>query len=67
VKLTQEQILATKPADSASAPWWGDDYWKTARNKDKWNQAAANQAAANAAASAAASNNAATTNSAAGQ
>ena len=68
VKLTQEQILATKPADSASAPWWGDDYWKTARNKDKWNQAAANQAAANqAAANAAAPSNAAAANSAAGQ
>jgi len=53
VKLTQEQILAAKPADAASAPWWGDDYWKTTRNQDKWNKAA--------------SNNAPTTNSAAGQ
>jgi hypothetical protein len=53
VKLTQEQILAAKPADAASAPWWGDDFWKTTRNQDKWNKAAANSAA--------------TTNSAAGQ
>jgi hypothetical protein len=52
VKLTSEQILAAKPAEASSAPWWGDDYWKTTRNKDKWNQAAANNSAPNSVASA---------------
>ncbi|GEM_PF-1165038 len=28
----------SKPADG----WWGDDYWKTTRNADKWNKSASN-------------------------
>ena len=28
-----------KGANQKSDDWWGDDYWKTTRNADKWNKA----------------------------
>jgi hypothetical protein len=32
----------TNPRTAASnAEWWGDDYWKTARNADRWNKTVA--------------------------
>ena len=37
IKLTEDQITASGPANTAKTPWWGDDYWKTPRNSDKWN------------------------------
>ncbi len=36
VKLTDDQTMASGPADSPKAPWWGDNYWKTTSNSDKW-------------------------------
>jgi hypothetical protein len=33
-----------KPAAPASADWWGDTWWKTTRNSDKWNKPAATNA-----------------------
>lgn len=37
IKLTDAQVMAAAPADSSKTPWWGDDYWKTTTNSDKWN------------------------------
>lgn len=37
VKLTEDQVMAAGPAESSKASWWGDDYWKTERNSNKWN------------------------------
>ena len=36
---------ASKPANQAktsSDAWWGDDYWKTTRNSDKWSKSTNN-------------------------
>jgi len=30
-------------ASKQSEEWWGDEYWKTPRNADKWNKAAGSQ------------------------
>ena len=27
------------PQENKNAPWWGDDYWKTDSNTDKWDKA----------------------------
>ena len=38
------QLHTAKPEKSAEAgkkDWWGDEYWKTNRNRDKWNNASA--------------------------
>jgi hypothetical protein len=32
----KDNTFASKP-DNPASPWWGDDYWKTKRNSDKWN------------------------------
>jgi hypothetical protein len=32
----KDNTFASKP-DNPGSPWWGDDYWKTKRNSDKWN------------------------------
>jgi hypothetical protein len=29
-------LAARKPAKAAQETWWGDKYWKTTRNKDRW-------------------------------
>jgi hypothetical protein len=29
--------FAAGKADTPKDPWWGDDYWKTTRNADRWN------------------------------
>lgn len=63
VKLTDDQILADAPAASSNAPWWGDDYWKTAANKDKWNKASSTSAGS----TSAGSTSAASTSAASGQ
>jgi hypothetical protein len=28
-------------ANSSNSEWWGDEYWKTARNADKWSKTVA--------------------------
>jgi hypothetical protein len=30
--------MASGRPDKPTDPWWGDDYWKTSRNADKWTQ-----------------------------
>ncbi len=35
-KKDKDGAFASRPNNPASA-WWGDDYWKTKRNTDKWN------------------------------
>jgi len=35
-KKDKEGAFASRPNNPGSA-WWGDDYWKTKRNADKWN------------------------------
>jgi hypothetical protein len=32
----KDNTFASKP-DNPGASWWGDDFWKTKRNVDKWN------------------------------
>ena len=31
-----DKTFASRSADKPGATWWGDDYWKTTRNADKW-------------------------------
>jgi hypothetical protein len=31
-----DKNFATAKPDKPSDPWWGDDFWKTPRNADKW-------------------------------
>jgi hypothetical protein len=33
---------AKKPEPKKADEWWGDDFWKTTRNADKWNKQASN-------------------------
>ena len=33
-------IMAAAPAEKQTDPWWGDDWWKTPRNADKWSKPA---------------------------
>ncbi len=34
-----DKTFASRSADKPGATWWGDDYWKTTRNADKWGPA----------------------------
>jgi hypothetical protein len=35
-KKDKDGLFASRP-DKPAASWWGDEYWKTKRNTDKWN------------------------------
>lgn len=37
---SSKESTQTAAAKDKPAEWWGDDYWKTSRNADKWNSKA---------------------------
>ncbi len=41
---TKTETAATKPAPAANDAWWGDRYWKTKNNQDKWSKPAGTNA-----------------------
>jgi len=45
-KSNANKSFAARP-DKSSDPWWGDDYWKTTRNADKWSTKAPSSPANN--------------------
>ncbi len=38
----QPKKTGAKEAEARNSDWWGDEYWKTTRNADKWKAAASN-------------------------
>lgn len=36
------ETAGTNTAKKDSSAWWGDDFWRTTRNTDKWNKAGTN-------------------------
>ncbi len=41
---SEAKAVTPKPAAPSSTDWWGDTWWKTTRNSDKWTKPAATNA-----------------------